>query len=456
MTVRAVAAWVALWATGAGADPLTLDEALGQIDGSSVEVLEARARVDLAQARQRTALAGLLPRLEVAGAISRNSLPAELDFVVPEKGYSARPLVGPGIPAGSLELTPNEVTTLTVQPLTQLSVTAQATVPLLDLPAVGRVRATGTRARASGLQLQRVRFEARIRIWEGLLQARAAEQLVSISQARLKVAREQEQAARQRTRSGELAPLAMARAAATAAAAERTLRLARANEVGARLAIAAQLGRDEHFAVGAIASPAAAAWEVDDASQSPRLTARPDLLAANALVDASRQDVWTARLGLAPELDANAQFVAGNAESFSGATQYWLVQLRLRWRIFDGGQTYGLIRESGALVRQASANQQRLSREAQRILGQAKEQVETGISALASARAELAFATEALTSARALFNSGEVGYLELLDAQTGRFGADEAVVIERLRLDVGRLALALARGEEPVPSPVTE
>jgi outer membrane protein TolC len=435
--------------------PLSLREALLLVREHGLDAALAEARLEQARGAWRSELSALLPRLEVGGTVARNSTAVSIDVVDATKGYTAMPLSDPRLPPGSLSLTPNQVDSIELQPLVAFSTVAQLTVPVLNAAAVGRTAAAARRVTGSELLVRYAAETAEIRVWQLLLAAKTARALLTVGQERLKVAKEQEQAAQARFKAGELDRLGLSRARAVAAAAERMLRQAAANEVGARATVAALLGRDERFEVGEVPEPPA----VEGGSDEARVLAqRLDVKAAQEQVEGATLGVSAAKLRIAPTVDFNGQFAYGNVQNFAGASSYWVVQGRLSWSLFDGGDRYGELQRRRGLEAEAKLQQDQTSREARRQYLVAREQVEASKAALLAAQSEVTFARESLEAARAQFRVGALGYLELVDAQNARFNAEEAQANESLRLSTARLELALALGDagrvlEPLAAP---
>ncbi|MBK7861297.1 MAG: TolC family protein [Archangiaceae bacterium] len=424
--------------------PLTLPQALTEARARSVEVAVALARLEQDRGAFRSELSALLPHLDVGASVARNSTAAALDVVDARAGYTAAPLNDPAAPPGSLVLTPNRVDSLEVQPLVAASALGQLTVPVLDAPALVRTRAAGHRVDSDAAAARFTLEAAQVRVWQLMLAAQTAAALSAISGERLKEAREQQQAAEARFKAGELDRLGLTRAKGATAAADRGLRQAAANEIAARAAVAAALGRSFDLTLGPVPEPAP--LEAAAAGLEPSASQRADLLAAREQLDSAELYTTAAALRFLPRADLNGQLVYGNVQNFAGANAYWWVQARLVWSLYDGGDRYGELHRRKGLAAEAGARLEQAEREAARQVVVARAQAAASTEALSSAQTEVKLARESLEAARAQFRVGALGYLELLDAQAARFSAEEALANERLRLSTARLDLALALG----------
>ncbi len=430
-----------LLAGAALAEPLSFAQALAWARARSTDAAEAAARLTQSEGRRRQALAALLPSVDVSTGLTVNSAQGVLSVVDEAAGYRARPSTDPDAPEGTLDVVPNRVVTLRLQPSVVWSVGAQASVPLLNLPAAWRLQGAGLRVEAQQQLAGRAGAVAQVRAWQQLLALAAAQRLTALAREREQVAGTQAQAAQARLDAGQVDRLVVTRARVAAAAAARAVRQLEASEVSSRAQLEALLG----MAVGEAPAPPAPPPVEDLAAPAQ---ARPDVDAARRLEAAAGRELTASRLRLVPRLDLLGQTSVGNIQNFAGVSQFWVLQGRMSWSLFDGGDRYGERRANEGLAAEAAARRELQERSAQREVSTAQAQVRASQASLSTSQQELALARESLEAATAQFQAGQLGYLELLDAQGARFTAEEANVSEGLRLATARLDLALALGIE--------
>jgi len=183
------------------------------------------------------------------------------------------------------------------------------------------------------------------------------------------------------------------------------------------------------------------------------LERRPDLLAAQAQLEAANARRQQAAAEWFPRLFINAAFGSQGVEingNSLGATRFTNAAALLAMPIFNAGRT-------GAINEQAAAAQTEAAMRYESAIVSALEDVENAVTTLdnersraTSLRTSADSATAALAHARSLYERGQVDLLPLLDAQraqlAARVGANDSDT--QLLLDSVRLYKALGGGWE--------
>ncbi len=179
------------------------------------------------------------------------------------------------------------------------------------------------------------------------------------------------------------------------------------------------------------------------------LQRRPDLLAAQARVEAANADIGVAQRAWFPSLTLSGQ--AGSqgarlADLFTAPSLFWSLGPTLAATVFDGGLRRAQLASSRAAYRQTVANY----REA--VLG-ALQQVEDNLAAQrilaheARQQAEVVRAAEtSLRLAENQYRAGTASYLNVITAQTAATAARDAALTLRNRRYAAAVALIEALG----------
>jgi outer membrane protein TolC len=409
--------------------PLSLEDALAQLDERSLALQQARARSDEASAVARQAMAPLLPSLVATGSWARNAGEARLDLAT---------LLGrPGAPE------------IILQPEAQLTVGGALRVPLVVPSGWWDLAAALDAARAAGATAEAARRQIRTGFEQAAHLAAAAEEVVLASERAVESATEHERSAARRVEVGTSPPLDHLRAQTERIRRESDLARARADLGRARLAMGVALGRSEPVRVALPAAlPAAVAAAAPDAAPlvERALERRPELAAARAQADAAAAQVDSARARLAPQLSGTLSAFASDVPYVTQERQGWRATLDLTWQLYDGGLRYGKRRQANAQLAAARA-----SAEGARL--QVIQEVQDGARdvAVATERLRLAeqqrkLAADAAASAKRSFEAGVASSLDVVDANDRLYQSDVGLADGRARLGVARAALSRAVG----------
>lgn len=411
------------------ASPLSLDQALEELDRQSLTLAQARSRVDEASGVTRQALAALLPTLSAGVSYLRNSDQAQL---------SLPPPIGPK----TIEMQPEESTTWT----------AAVRVPLLVPTAWFDVAAAREAQRATRASTDAARLALRAALAQSAHQAVAAEELVAATQHAVENADELVRSATRRVEAGTAAPLEVTRARAELVKRQSDLAGARAAVEAAWLGVGVMLGRREpvHVQVPEVeGAPGATAPELEAPAQDlvgEALGRRPELEAQVAQRRAAEAGIRSAWARLVPQVSASASASHADVPFLTGKKDAWRATLDLTWTLYDGGYRYGKLRQAEAQAAGARAglDAQRLAVEREVLDGQRNLRVAAERLRLAHAQAELAADTAA--SIRRSFAAGVASSLDVIDANDRLYLAESGLADARARLAQAGIALRLALG----------
>jgi outer membrane protein TolC len=129
----------------------------------------------------------------------------------------------------------------------------------------------------------------------------------------------------------------------------------------------------------------------------------------------------------------------------TGQQANWLAQVTASFRLFDGTR-YARLREGRSRVRQAAAATEGLRRQVEREVRTALLNLQTAQANLSQAREQERLAVESASLVDTQFRTGAATYLDVVDANTARFGAGVATVAEELGVQTATLRLLEALG----------
>lgn len=411
------------------AEPLTLEQALEELDRQSLTLAQARSRAEEAAGAVRQSAAALLPTLSAGVTLLRNSDEAALTLP-PQLGGR----------------------TVVIQPDASTTWSAAVRVPLAVPSAWYDLAAARDAARAAGHTSEAVRLTARAGLAQTAHAAAAAEELAAAAARAVTSADELVKSAGRRVQAGTAAPLEVTRARAELVRRQSDLAGARAAVDRARLAAGVMLGRRapvrilvpdvEEAPSPELATDAAAL--VDEG-----LARRPEVDAQEAQRSAAEAGVRGAWARLAPQLSASASVFGSDVPYPTGEKDGWRATLDLTWQLYDGGWRYGRLRQA-----RAQAAGARAALEAQRLavareVLDARRELEVARERLRLAHAQADLAGDSAASIRRSFEAGVASSLDVLDANDRLFLADSGLAEARARLAQARLALQLALGREP-------
>ncbi len=411
--------------------PLTLEDALQELDAESLTLAEARARAEQAAGLARQALAPALPTLSATGSYTRNSDEARIPL------GRLLDAVAPGAAAG--------MGNLVVQPRQVFSASAGLRLPLVAPSAWQEAASARSAARAAELSVGEVRLSLRAALVATAWNASAGSEVVEASRRALAAAEEQQGLSERSLAAGTGVPLAVLQAKTEAVRKRSDLVRALADRDRAELAAGVLLGRSSPVRIELAPRGAAPPEEVGSLVDEA-LSQRPELAAARAEVEAAERQLSAARLRLLPQLSATAQVFAQDEPLVTGEETGWRASLELTWALYDGGFRYGRARQARGSIAEARARASRTRLLVAQEVEDAAREVRVAAERLRLSEEQARLAAEAAATARRSFAGGVAGSLEVIDANDRLYAAEMARAQARAGLGASWANLDRATG----------
>lgn len=176
---------------------------------------------------------------------------------------------------------------------------------------------------------------------------------------------------------------------------------------------------------------------------------RPDIGAAEALLNSAAYDIGVARAQMFPSISLTGAYGSASRELgdlFTNPTEAWSVAGGLLQPIFQGGRLRSNLSRAEAVREERKAQYARTVQEAFREVLDALNGQRLIDSARASNSAQVAALTRATELAELRYNQGDIAYLELLDVRRGLFQAQIDLVAAQRDALLNTVDLALAVG----------
>lgn len=244
------------------------------------------------------------------------------------------------------------------------------------------------------------------------------------------------------------------------ARAERSILVSQRRLDGARRTLESLLGRYPAGRVEALKGLPRISREVPKGLPSELLLRRPDLLAAEARVDASLKELVASRKALLPSLRLNGSFGTASTDEFGDIfnlqNMVWGIGQNLARPLYQGGRLRANIRLDEAERDELVADYAETALTAFR-------EVETALAAETYLKSEVAALSTAVTESRRAeslslgeFEQGLVEIITLLESQRRAFEAESVLLTVKLELLTNRVDLYLALGGDFDHSPVAK
>jgi outer membrane protein len=172
------------------------------------------------------------------------------------------------------------------------------------------------------------------------------------------------------------------------------------------------------------------------AAVAQALASRPFLAVQRATILSEEQQVRVARGGYLPTVSLVSGYDARNetgARSTSDAQDSWYAGVEGQWRIFDGFETRGKVKQALARLETARINYEDSVRQVELEVQQAVSSLQEAEELIESQRKNVEQATEALRLARERLSAGAGTQLEVLDARVALTRAQVTEVEARYR-----------------------
>ncbi len=207
------------------------------------------------------------------------------------------------------------------------------------------------------------------------------------------------------------------------------------------------IGAQETFVVSAPEPPATIPAEKEDLQTALQL--RPEYKQLQLSFKAADLNRVTDGLKWSPSISAFGNARRFNYQNFHFDNYSWAVGLQLDWVIYDGGARDAQRHMAAAQMTELNARSQVLTDNISDDLANGRSLFTTKQSALQAATRALALAKETLELVRTQYEAGTVTQVDLLQAQDGLIGSEEALAQARFDLAVADLTLRRTAGTFP-------
>ncbi len=402
--------------------PLSADEAVRIALRKQPNVTIARAGISAAQGRTEQTRSALLPTLGISGGYNRVTV-----------------LSGAGAGSASNGGGANGFTASAV--VRQLIFDFNHTREL--------VRQTESLTRAAEQNLTRVQSDLVSQVKQAYYLVVQDDQLVVVNQESLDNRRAQRDLARARLNSGLGLPSDVATAETAYSAGVLTLTVAKNNAAIARVNLAVLLGIDARTPITTVAG-GEPTFPSDDVNAlvEAALKQRPDVLQAQANVEADRHAVRAARTTNAPTVGGTLGF-SSRGDSFLPGDNGLTIGATVTFTPFDGGLTQGKVKEARANLDSAQASLLGTRQAVAADVAQAWLNLRTAEQRVATANDEVTNATEGVRIATGRYSSGLGLFQDIITAQSLLVTARTDLANAQAQVDSSRAALRRAIGTPP-------
>jgi outer membrane protein TolC len=333
--------------------------------------------------------------------------------------------------------------TVEIQPLIERSLTATATVPLVDLANFLRIAAANTNAESFVHTLEATRLTVEGQTVQDYYQLLANIALVAAARTYLDVSRENLRLTEAKLRAGTATRLDVDRAVADV-------------EVQVQQLAAAQLqvslsARDLESRTSITPDISSAQELTDDLHSEAELSVFegnlpnvPSVKAAVSATRAAQQQAAADKFTLVPSIAGTFTETGTNAPGFQPTNWWWQATITGTWS-FDL-TTVGNIRSSDAAADATRAHELRVRLDARDAIHRFWQTVAANIAQSRSARAQRDAAVHASDQARVQYRAGTATQLDLLTAQRDAFNAEVTRIQDDANLLNARAQLRLAAG----------
>jgi outer membrane protein TolC len=419
-------------ATVAAERELTLDDALALAKKRNKSLVAERAKVAQAQTSLSSAWARLLPTIAAQGRYTRNNV----EFIFP-----AAPIIDPVTMMQTGMTAP-----LIIQPINQLDGAVSFNAPLIVPAAYPGLKAVKSNIAAAEANFELSETDLLFAVAQAFYAAGIADEVLIARRSSIEVTRATLKNAQTRLSAGTVTKVDVDRAELALLRAEQMEREARHGREQAYRGLATLIQIEGPFRVKtpAVVPVAPPPQDLDTA-----LTLRPEFRALELSAKAADLQATTDAWRWAPQISAFGNARKFNYENFARKDYSWAVGLQLDWVLYDGGA-----RDAERHLANAQEDENRARAEVLRDnirddLANGRSLVETKQQAVSAASRSVELATETIDLVRTQYEAGTVTQVDLLQAQDGLVGAQEALAQARFDLAVADLTLRKTAGTFP-------
>jgi outer membrane protein TolC len=446
------AALAALVAGRAGAEgearSLTLDDALTLARRSNKSIIVEKARLAQAQTNLDQAWAVLLPTIAAQGKYTRNYT----EFSFPTAG-GATSMGGATGTGGGMGTAGGMGTggmamgkTLLIQPVNQLDAVISFTAPLIVPAAYPGLESVKAGVRSSEATFEVSERDVLFGVAQSFYAAAIADDVLVARHSNIEVARATLDNAKTRFQAGTVTKVDVDRAELALLRAEQLEREAQYARDQSYRTLATLIQLDGPFRA---APPPITAIIPPPANTEMVLKLRPEFRALEMSIHAADEQRKTDALKWSPSLSAFGNARRFNYDNFAFNNYSWAVGVQLDWLIYDGGARDAQRHLAAAQQAEAEARASLLRDSIRDDLLNGRSFLETKLHALDAATRSVTLAQETIELVRTQYEAGSVTQVDLLQAQDGLVGAQEALAQAHFDVAVADLSLRRAAGTFP-------
>jgi outer membrane protein TolC len=400
---------------------LTLDDALTLAKKRNYNLIAERERLAQAQTNISQAWSTLLPTIAAQGRYTRNY--AEFSFPTMMMGR-----------------------TLLIQPVNQLDGVISFSAPLIVPAAYPGLKSVEAGVRSQEATSQGNDDTILLGVAQAFYAAGIADEVIVARLSSIEVARATLDNAKTRLAAGTVTKVDVDRAELALVRAEQLAREAKHSRDQSYRALATLIQIETPFRV-VTPEVVVAAPPPDDLDMALRL--RPEFTAVEESVLAAAKQRETDALRWSPSVSAFGNARKFNYDNFAFNRYSWAVGVQLDWVIFDGGARDALRKQAAHLEAETEARAAALRDSIRDDLANGKSLLETKQHALEAANRSVELAKETIDLVRTQYEAGSVTQVDLLQAQDGLVGAQEALAQAHFDVAVADLSLRRAAGTFP-------
>jgi outer membrane protein TolC len=403
---------------------LTLEQALDLAKKRNKSLVAERAHLAQAQTNLASAWALLLPTVAAQGKYTRN--------------YNREPIAFPSTktPSGML----------VIQPPNQLDGVISFTAPLI-VPAAY----PGLQSVKAGIASAEANYEVSetsllFGVAQSFYAAGIADEVLVARRSSIDVTRATLKNAQTRLSAGTVTKVDVDRAELALLRAEQLEREARHGREQAYRALGTLLQIDGPFRVK---TPEVTVIMPPAQDLDTTLKLRPEFRSLELSVRATDLQATTDAWKWSPSISAFGNARKFNYDNFNGDRYSWAIGLQLDWVLYDGGNRDAQRALANAQNDEAEARAAVLKDGIRDDLATGRSLVETKRHAVNAATRSVELARETIDLVRTQYEAGTVTQVDLLQAQDGLVGAQEALAQARFDLAVADLTLRKTAGTFP-------
>ena len=427
---------------------LTLDLALAMARHANRSLVAERVRLEEARATVDKAWTVLFPTVTATGKYTHNNN---------QFAFGGAPVFDPmtGLPLRNPPVTGMVVTSpvLNIQPREQLDGVLSVSVPLLVPAAYPGLKAIDMTERVTQENVQATEDSILFGVAQTFYAAGIADEVLVARRSSVEVARATVAIAKTRFEAGTVTKVDVDRAQLALLRAEQAVR-----EAG--------LGRDQTYRalgtliqaravfkvrIGPVAPPATEPTPAPAAGDelASALHLRPEFRALEASVQAEEAERRSHAWRWAPSLSGFGNARIFNYDNFAKQSHAWAVGAQLDWVIYDAGVRDTQRRLAGAQGAEAAARAEVLRDSIRDDLANGRQQLETKGQAQRTFERSVELARETLDLVRTQYEVGVATQVDLLQAQDGLVGAEEALAQAHFDIAIADLTVRRAAGTFP-------